>query len=172
MREAEPIVNSRKFASGFLAVFLLAAGMVTVSSPSADAATPNCNTTVNIKPRAGLSYYMVIPKSSAANTVSCYMERGATGREVRALQTTLAYCYNVPESNHGPNFGPGDIDGVYGAKTAYALWSVQLMIFPQRPSAHDGIYGPNTAAAIYFPWRNPNNDYIMSTCTWRNGDTR
>ena len=144
---------------------MLAVGMVAVNPSPAEAATPTCNTTVNIKPRSGYSYFMVIPKASAANTVSCYMEWGTTGPEVSALQTAIAYCYNVPESFGGPNFGPGDIDGVYGGKTAYALSWVQTIHLIDD----DGLYGPDTAARINFPWHNPSNDSIMETCTRRDG---
>lgn len=158
-------VRARKFSSSLLAVLMLAVGMVAVSPSPAEAATPTCNTTVNVKPRAGYSYYMIIPKASAANTLNCLMQQGATGPEVTALQTAIAYCFNVPESFGGPNFSSGDIDGVYGGKTAYALAGVQRILLLDD----DGVYGAHTAASMKFPWHNPSNDSILSTCTWREG---
>ncbi|WP_454860693.1 peptidoglycan-binding domain-containing protein [Promicromonospora soli] len=142
---------------------MLTLGTVAVASP-ANAATGDCNTTINIKPRAAYSYFMVVPKEVGGST-NCYMRDGFTGPEVRALQTTLVYCYSGAESWGGPEFGLNDIDGVYGAKTAYALKDAQRIALIDD----DGIYGPDTAGRIEFPWHNPNNDSITSTCTRRDG---
>jgi hypothetical protein len=167
MKELSRIVRTRKLVSSLLAVFMLTLGTVAVAAP-ANAATPACNTTINIKPRAAYSYFMVVPKA-VGGTTNCYMQREFSGPEVRALQTAIAYCYSVPTGPEGHYFGRGDIDGVYGWDTYHALQYVQLQYWPQDSSMQDGIYGPATAAVIEFPWHNPSNDSITSTCTRRDG---
>ncbi|WP_399896821.1 peptidoglycan-binding protein [Streptomyces sp. BBFR51] len=146
---------------------MLSVGVVAMESTEAAAATPKCSRAVKMKPRAAYSYYMLIPKS--ANTVSCNMSPGARNKGVTALQTALAYCYNVNTGVTGHKFGPGDIDGIYGNATKNAVYYLQLQLFPQQSSEQDGIYGPNTAINMKFPWHNPSNDRIMDTCTRRNG---
>ncbi|MFJ5259826.1 peptidoglycan-binding protein [Streptomyces sp. NPDC088387] len=160
-------MRARKLASSLLSVAVLAAGVVALTPTSAAAATPKCTRQVEMKPRAGYSYFMLIPKS--ATTVNCYMNTGTQNAGVTALQTALVYCYNATKGPEGGYFGPGDIDGVYGNDTKLALESVQVTLFPQELSMHDGIYGSRTAAVLQFPWHNPSNDRIMDTCTRRDG---
>ncbi|MBC9715132.1 peptidoglycan-binding protein [Streptomyces sp. TRM66268-LWL] len=162
-------MSSRKLASSLLSVSMLSACVVVLTPAQAAAATPKCTRQVQMKPRAGYSYYMLIPKS--ATTVNCYMNRGTQNTGVTALQTALAYCYNVQKGISGGKFGPGDIDGIYGRDTELAVEHLQLQLFPQESSKQDGIYGPVTAASMKFPWHNPTSDRIMDTCTRRDGSS-
>ncbi|MEU0132457.1 peptidoglycan-binding domain-containing protein [Streptomyces sp. NPDC006296] len=157
----------RTITSGLLSVALLSAGTVVATATPAAAATPKCTQAVKMKPRANSSYFMLVPKSST--TVACSMSHGTSGSAVRALQTALAYCYNVVKDRSGNKFRPGDIDGVYGSATSWAVEHVQLLLWPTDPEMQDGIYGPATAINLKFPWHNPANDSIMSTCTRRDG---
>ncbi|MET8583522.1 peptidoglycan-binding domain-containing protein [Streptomyces collinus] len=115
------------------------------AAPSATAASASCSTYTTVYQG---SYSAWVP-STGGGSVNCIMGSGSSGDGVQQLQYTLYYCYGLDT---------GGIDGVYGAKTATAVRTVQS----RNGLSPDGIYGPDTRNAML--WRfndfsNPSSRY-------------
>jgi len=113
------------------------------AAPAATAATAPCTRAVTLYNKVtDPTSYKYVPYA-AANTSSCYLDRGMSNSGVTALQKNLNSCYGYKLAT----------DGVYGELTESAVVAVQKRVGVKA----DGDYGPHTRDAM--KWAN----YSLST---------
>lgn len=115
---------SRLRSAALVAVVALAAsfGLTALAAAPASAAVPVCNSSVAVKKTvSGKLRSAQIP--SYSTKITCQMVKGAEGREVKALQTTLKKCYRQYDLNR--NLA---VDGEFGPDTKQALKNAQTAV--------------------------------------------
>ncbi|WP_298572701.1 peptidoglycan-binding domain-containing protein [Streptomyces luteogriseus] len=120
------------------AILLSCAGIGMTTATPAAAYAGYCNADVEKKRPAasGGSYKAVLP--ARGSNVDCYMNQGAEGDAVKALQKNLNWCY-------GRNL---DVDGIFGKDTREALEYAQA----QEKIGKDGKYGELSRTHLEWRW--------------------
>jgi len=131
--------------SAWLATLVLALGAVALTSASAQASTPRCNSYAiwasKVQPAQTDIY---LPTSNNGwGTWKCVMSYGDHNAGVAELQRGLNLCYGT---SRGADLDVSlKVDGIYGSATKAAVIKVQRY----HTIVADGVYGPQTAAASW-----------------------
>lgn len=126
----------RVLARRFVAIGMVA-GVMSVLAPSmAQAAVPECNSTVAVRTSQG----GVASLPSRNGSTNCYLQQRSPVQQnsaTYALQDALEFCHLAGISR----------DGYFGAATTTALRNFQR----SRGLTADGVYGAQTRAALSWP---------------------
>lgn len=121
------------------AAALAGVGVMTTTTPATAATT--CNSSMDWV--LGSAVHLRLPKTG--DTTLCFMNPGAHGNHVFALQNALERCY-------GRNIA---LDSDYGPKTKDALKYAQ----EEAGITADGLYGPETRRSILWPGLRDNGTF-------------
>jgi lysozyme family protein len=114
-----------------------AVGAVAIAEPAFAVNYCNASATKETKYwEEAYGYYLGTTAPVYAGSVACYMNYGATGNGVRALQNALNSCYSAGLT----------VDGVLGTNTTNAIKAVQRA----NNITADGGWGPQTRAVLKF----------------------
>ncbi|MER5552556.1 peptidoglycan-binding domain-containing protein [Streptomyces sp. NPDC002793] len=120
------------------AVLLSCTGLSLATATPAAAYAGQCNAQVTKKRPAasGGTYAAVLP--AHGSNIDCYLNPGAEGSAVKALQQNLNRCY-------GRSL---DVDGIFGDNTKNALMYAQ----GQEKIGKDGMYGKESRTHLKWRW--------------------